>query len=368
MEEKKKPKKRKRRAKINRLKLYEKKVYDLTQLLEISKSLCAVLEYGNLIESILYTCMCQMRVLGAGMFVSQDYGSDTLELKNFYSGFEPDSFVSYTVSTKQPQIQYLLEKNVPMTLTALQRKFKGEPEIIPFKSLHPSLIVPLKHKNKLSGILVLGERIDLGDGVKFSKYEIDQISTLATLSAIAVYNASLMELTTTDMLTKLKLRHYFFTVFSDKYDIAVAQKQPIAVLMLDIDLFKKFNDAYGHACGDYVLQEVSNIISAGIRVHDMAGRYGGEEFIVMLTNTESAAAVMVAERIRSNIEKFDFEFENNHMNVTISIGVSVLHHDDPVPAKVLVDQADQALYVSKRLGRNKVSLFTHENTEYDGKN
>ncbi|MBO4704448.1 MAG: sensor domain-containing diguanylate cyclase [Spirochaetaceae bacterium] len=363
MEKKRNKPAKKRRTSREKLKFYEKRVYDLTQLLEISKSLCAVLEHSTLIESILYTCMCQMRVLGAGMFVSQDYGSDTLELRNFYSGLEPDTFISYTVSTRQPQIQYLLEKNVPMTLTALQRKFKGVPEIIPFKSLHPSLVIPLKHKNKLSGILLLGERIDLGDGVKFSKYEIDQIKTIATLAAIAVYNASLMELTTTDMLTKLKLRHYFFTVLSDKYDIAVAQKQPIAVLMLDIDLFKKFNDTYGHACGDYVLKEVAGIISDGIRAHDMAGRYGGEEFIIMLTNTETAAAVMVAERIRSNIEKFDFEYENNHMNVTISIGVSVLHHDEPVTAKTLVEQADQALYTSKRLGRNKVSLFTTENSD-----
>ena len=212
MEKKRNKPAKKRRTNREKLKFYEKRVYDLTQLLEISKSLCAVLEHSTLIESILYTCMCQMRVLGAGMFVSQDYGSDTLELRNFYSGLEPDTFISYTVSTRQPQIQYLLEKNVPMTLTALQRKFKGVPEIIPFKSLHPSLVIPLKHKNKLSGILLLGERIDLGDGVKFSKYEIDQIKTIATLAAIAVYNASLMELTTTDMLTKLKLRHYFFTV------------------------------------------------------------------------------------------------------------------------------------------------------------
>ena len=353
---------KKRRTIRDRLKFYEKRVYDLTQLLEISKSLCAVLEHSTLIESILYTCMCQMRVLGAGMFVSQDYGSDTLELRNFYSGLEPDSFISYTISTKQPQIQYLLEKNQPITLGSLQHKFKGEPEIIPFKSLHPSLIVPLKHKNKLSGILLLGERIDLGEGVKFTKYDIDQISKIATLAAIAVYNASLMELTTTDMLTKLKLRHYFFTVLSDKYDLAISKKSSIAVLMLDIDLFKKFNDTYGHACGDYVLKEVASIISDGIRAHDMAGRYGGEEFIVMLTNTETAAAMMVAERIRSNIEKFDFEYENTHMSVTISIGVSVLRHDEPVTAKELVEQADQALYMSKRAGRNKVSLFTAENS------
>lgn len=353
-------KKNRRRRSPNK----EKKIYDLTQMLEISKSLCSVLEHSTLIESILYTCMCQMKVLGAGMFVAHEYGAETFEMKNHYSGFDIDPLVTYTVSTDQPQIKYLFDTGTPITLNSLNYKFRGLPKIMAFETLSPSLIIPLRHKSRHTGILLLGERIDIGEGLNFSqtfsKYEIEQITAIATLSAIAINNASLLELTTTDMLTHLKLRHYFFTVLTDKYDIAISTKQCISVLMLDIDFFKRFNDTYGHACGDYVLQEVARIISEGIRAHDMAGRYGGEEFIVMLPNTEAGAAYMVAERIRSNIESFDFEYQGIHMTVTISIGVSVLQAESPAAALELVQEADRALYVSKDTGRNKVTLFTPE--------
>ena len=177
------------------------------------------------------------------------------------------------------------------------------------------------------------------------------------MAAIAINNASLVELSSTDMMTKLKLKYYFFNVLTDKLDSAFAQNSSLSVLMFDIDFFKKFNDTYGHACGDYVLQTVAKIIKNGIRSQDMASRYGGEEFTVMLNNTGKNEAMQVAERIRKNIEKNDFYYENQHMKVTISIGVSVFSVDNnPVTtAKHLVEQADQALYISKRTGRNKVT-------------
>ena len=131
--------------------------------------------------------------------------------------------------------------------------------------------------------------------------------------------------------------------------------------MLDIDFFKKFNDTYGHACGDYVIQKVAQNISEGIRSEDLPGRYGGEEFVAMLYNTDITAAQMVAERIRKNIEQSVFEYDGITMQVTISIGVATF---DPekcnITAKQLVEMADQALYISKRNGRNKVTLADDE--------
>ena len=128
--------------------------------------------------------------------------------------------------------------------------------------------------------------------------------------------------------------------------------------MLDIDFFKKFNDTYGHACGDYVLQTVARIIKSNIRNDDMASRYGGEEFTVMLPVTAREEAMLVAERTRKSVEDFDFFYQNEHMKVTLSVGVSEFSVDEnPVTnAKELVDQADKALYYSKRTGRNKVSF------------
>lgn len=340
---------------------YEKKIYDLTQLLEISKSLCSVLDYSTLVESILYICMCQMRVLGAGIFVCEDFESDTYSLQDYYSGLDTDPLISYSLSTSCPLIQFLTKEERPFTMEELFGSM-GEQDIPEITSLNPSLIVPLKQKNHLIGILLLGERIDLGEGIAFSVYERNQIQSIASLAAIAIGNANLVEMTTTDMMTHLKLKHYFFNVLADKIDVSISQHTPISVLMMDIDHFKNFNDTYGHACGDYVLQEVAHIISEGIRSHDLAGRYGGEEFVVMLYNTESTTAMMVAERIRKNIEKKEFEYEGKKFKVTISIGAAVLQTNDFLSAKQLVDNADQALYVSKNNGRNRVSLFDGETT------
>ena len=210
----------------------------------------------------------------------------------------------------------------------------------------------------MNGILVLGERLDLGDGIEYSEYDKSQIVAIASLAAVAINNASLLEKSSTDMMTHLKLKYFFYNVLTDKLDLAIEQKQSLAVLMFDIDFFKKFNDTWGHACGDFVLKSVAKIIKTNTREHDVASRYGGEEFTVMLPNTSKEDAMSVAERIRKEIEKTDFCYENQHMNVTISIGCAVYDSEkNPVSVpKDLVEQADKALYASKRNGRNMVSF------------
>jgi diguanylate cyclase (GGDEF)-like protein len=222
------------------------------------------------------------------------------------------------------------------------------------------LIVPLKQKNNINGILLLGERIDLGEGTEFSDYDKSQILNIASLASIAINNASLVEMTTTDMMTHLKLKHYFYKVLSDKLEISIMQELPLAVMMLDIDFFKRFNDTYGHACGDFVLQRVAKTISDGVRGNDLAGRYGGEEFVVMLFNTDQNAAMMVAERIRREIENLVLAYDENSLHVTISIGVSLFSPGSDVSAKQLVELADQALYLSKRNGRNRTTFADPE--------
>ena len=129
--------------------------------------------------------------------------------------------------------------------------------------------------------------------------------------------------------------------------------------MCDIDYFKCINDTYGHLCGDEMLKCFASIIDEkAAQESGWTGRYGGEEFTVMLPNTSKEDAMSVAERIRKEIEKTDFCYENQHMNVTISIGCAVYDSEkNPVSVpKDLVEQADKALYASKRNGRNMVSF------------
>jgi hypothetical protein len=105
---------------------YEKKLYDYGQLVEVAKSLCSVLEFSTLIESNLYTCMCQMRVLGAGMFVLKSFDSDCFTLENNYSGFDPDMEIEYTIPTTHPIISYLCETNQAYTIDELEANLEKD--------------------------------------------------------------------------------------------------------------------------------------------------------------------------------------------------------------------------------------------------
>lgn len=337
---------------------YEKKIYDLKTLLEISRSLCSTIEFSQLIESILYTCMGQFRVLGAGIFVPEPLDSDYFVLNRNYNGLELDPNVTYRISLSNPLINVITKNDRVFTIDELKAEVPAYADLEPISSLKPSLIVPLVQRNHLDGILVLGEKISLPEEQGYSSYEKELILTIASLAAVAIYNSTLLERSSIDMMTHLKLKYFFYNVLTDKLDAAMAQNLPLAVIMFDIDFFKRFNDTYGHACGDYVLQTVAKIIRSCIRSCDLASRYGGEEFTVMLDKTGKDDAMTVAERIRRHVEEYDFCYENQHVKVTISIGVTVFDSEKNLVSspKQLVDQADQALYVSKRSGRNRVTF------------
>lgn len=348
--------------------MYEKRIYDLNQLLELSRSLCSTLEYSTLIESILYTCMCQMHVMGAGVFVLDDLDSNSFNLSSNHTGIDLDHSITYTLEQTNPLVQYLSKQSSTSTIESIRRDLGNAIDIKELESLKPTLIIPLFHKNHMNGILILGERLDIGEGTEYSEYDKTQIIAIASLAAVAINNASLLEKSSTDMMTHLKLKYFFYNVLTDKLDLSISQNQNLAILMFDIDFFKKFNDTWGHACGDFVLKTVAKIIKNSTREQDIASRYGGEEFTLMLPNTSKEDALAVAERIRSEIEKTDFCYEGQHMKVTISIGCSLYDSkENPVSSpKELVEQADKALYVSKRNGRNRVSFATKEiisNTE-----
>ncbi len=347
----------------NKVAEYEKEIYDLKQLIEISRSFCKNFELNSLIESILYIAMAQMRVLGAGVFVLHSFDSTSFKLANNYSGLNVDKSMEYKIPISSPLVDYLVGNGATYSLDRIKSELPDCEDIGVIESLHPSLVVPLKLKNRLIGIILMGERIQLDElSVEYDDYELNEIATIASLASVALHNASLVEQSSTDMMTKLKLKFFFFNYLELKLDIALAQNRVLSVMMFDIDFFKKFNDTYGHSCGDYVLQTVAQLIRDNIREGDMASRYGGEEFTVMLCDATETDAYYVAERIRKNIESYDFVFEGNRMHVTISGGISTFSlENNPIRSpKDLVCQADEALYISKNNGRNQITILKHE--------
>jgi two-component system, cell cycle response regulator len=163
-----------------------------------------------------------------------------------------------------------------------------------------------------------------------------------------------IEMAITDPLTGLYNRRYMESHLSSLLEQAVARKKPLTVLVLDIDYFKAINDSHGHDAGDDVLREFSFRIKKSIRGIDLACRYGGEEFVVVMPETDLTVATMVAERLRRRIatEPFPIQEGARKLEVTISVGISALSKNDT--AATILKRADAALYRAKRDGRNRV--------------
>ena len=164
-----------------------------------------------------------------------------------------------------------------------------------------------------------------------------------------------IEMAITDALTNLFNRRYMESHLGTLLEQAAARGKPLSALIIDIDFFKAINDTHGHDAGDDVLRDFALRIKRSIRGIDLACRYGGEEFVIIMPETDMAVAAMVAERLRRRIaaEPFAIQQGTRHVPVTISIGIAALRGQDDTAA-MLLKRADQALYRAKRDGRNRV--------------
>ena len=169
----------------------------------------------------------------------------------------------------------------------------------------------------------------------------------------------LRSLAMTDFLTKAMNRRAFTEAVEQQMALAQRTGLPLALLMIDVDHFKRINDEHGHATGDSVLVEIARVIGSSIRKQDTLGRYGGEEFGVLLPSTDQAGAMVVAEKLRSAVEAMRCRAGAKNIPVTISVGVTVCHatcaNCSPDLNKFLGD-ADRALYQAKHSGRNRTAV------------
>lgn len=157
-----------------------------------------------------------------------------------------------------------------------------------------------------------------------------------------------------DSLTGLLNRAAFFTIFGQEVARSRRRDAPLALIMADVDHFKAINDRYGHVAGDAVLREVAKRLRIALRSSDLVGRYGGEEFVVLVPACDIRQALAMAERIRQSVSASPIEVPGASVQTTISVGVAGT--DDMDVAEELLKRADQALYRAKHAGRNKVEL------------
>jgi len=231
------------------------------------------------------------------------------------------------------------------------RFIKEEAELEQYKNY---TVMPLLINQNSLGYLIV-------DGIK--ETDKDKFFILAQQFLVGLKRALLykkvQELTITDGLTKVFSRRYFLDRFSEELERSKKFKHSLSFLMIDLDHFKEFNDNYGHLVGDAILREVTRTIKESIRQIDFMGRYGGEEISVVLTETDKDQARFAAERIRQAVESRRVTAYDEQLQVTVSIGISMFPGDAHEPPE-LIDKADEALYLAKQSGRNKICTYGTE--------
>jgi diguanylate cyclase (GGDEF)-like protein len=212
--------------------------------------------------------------------------------------------------------------------------------------------LPLVFEKKLIGLLWVW-------GKELSRSDLPIMSIFAKQLGISLERSRLFQevqsLALTDPLTHLQNRRSVFELGRLEFSRAQRMDRPFCCMMIDLDHFKKINDNYGHQVGDQVLQEFAKRCLHSVREVDLVGRYGGEEFIVLMPETARDMAVQVAERLRSTVTEKPFKTVDGEINLTISIGVASKDENTP-HLETLVARADQALYIAKHKGRNRVAI------------
>lgn len=178
---------------------------------------------------------------------------------------------------------------------------------------------------------------------------------------ITKLNKKLKELSLTDELTGLRNYRYFKDYIDRKWAEYQRFKDPLAIIMADIDHFKLINDTYGHLAGDEVLKTIGHVLEENTRPYDLVSRYGGEEFMAVLTNSSKEESLEIAERFRKMVESTETVYDGKRIHCTISLGIALLGTDtekDMNDTSTLISIADKALYQAKMQGRNQTVLIT----------
>jgi len=209
-----------------------------------------------------------------------------------------------------------------------------------FMTLNRIRRVPITQNNKLVGII---SYMDISQALRKGYYILEEKAEI------------LADRANKDPLTGLYNKGYLIRSIKKHIKLAKKNNTSLAVMMIDIDFFKKVNDTYGHLCGDEVLKSLANLLREKSRAVNIICRYGGEEFLIIAPMANFKTANYFAERLRSTVENNDFYYGEQKIKITVSIGVA-LFNPKIKNGRELVKQADQALYAAKRNGRNQVQV------------
>lgn len=332
----------------------DQRVKELTILHEVSKNISSILDLEQLLKLIMEksTDLFQAQK-GSLMLVDKERKELAIKVAK---GLSDKIIEGVRLKYGEKIAGLVLEEGEPLLVENIEK----DPKVRRKKKAHYKtksfISLPLIAQGKEIGVINISDKIT---GEIFNRADLRFLSTLESQASIAIRNAQLFQevesLSITDELTDLHNRRYIQEELKHEIERCKRFNRPLSILVADIDWFKNYNDRYGHPEGDKILKQVSNILKEKSRAIDIVSRYGGEEFLLVLPETNKKDAVLLAERLREAVEKSQFKKESTQPNgkLTISLGLATYPIDAP-SIDALIKKADQALYRAKRKNRNQV--------------
>ncbi|MBP9733701.1 MAG: sensor domain-containing diguanylate cyclase [Candidatus Omnitrophica bacterium] len=248
---------------------------------------------------------------------------------------------------------WVIKRSQPLLIEDIRTDFRFLKDASEHSLDRSLCAVPLVSKSTVCGVL----RLTSEEPGMFQTDDLRLMDIVADLSAVVIRNILLYqktrELSIIDSLTDCYLLRYVQERVTEEIQRSARHSTPFSIIMADIDHFKKYNDEFGHTAGDFVLRNVADLLRAGTGPTDIVGRYGGEEFIIILPQKSAAEAAVVAEALRASIEAKPFKLRRETRTITMSFGVAQ-YPSDGVTRDELIQKADERLYQAKRSGRNRV--------------
>ena len=340
----------------NSIETYEKKIYDLEQLLGISRALNSTLDSQYLMQAVLDMCLAQMQTLQAGLYLRSNEDHSCFRIMNYSRDFEfPLSIHAYNILDDSVLFSHITERKETVSIRELQEKISNEKEVRMLSSMGVELIAPMQIRNNTIGMIFLGQKASMEP---YPLAEWKFLMDLASLSAISVHNAALFERATTDKMTGLKNYACFQTHFRECWENSCRDGDFLGFLFTDLDKFKLLNDNYSHLFGDQVLAKTAHVLLEAVKKEAIAFRYGGEEFCIVLNQGNQESLLKMAEKIRKGVEDMEVEYEGKKVAVTVSVGATIFDLGiDSNDYQSLIRRADSALYLCKQNGRNQLQFL-----------